>query len=108
MNSEMLKATATALVPLDGLSQRMPVGNFLASAVFQLFHFLHVFLLGHTFAPRWRGSRGRPLPVAGGGSPKLREIRSATTEQSEGKCATIFRGGQFKSLHLRRKETIEG
>ena len=44
----MLKATATALVPLDGLSQRMPVGTFLASTVFQLFHFLHVFLLGHT------------------------------------------------------------
>ena len=44
----MLKATATASVPLDSLSQRMPAGNFLVSAVFQLFHFLHVFLLGHT------------------------------------------------------------
>ena len=44
----MLKATATASVPLDSLSQRMPAGNFLVPAVFQLFHFLHVFLLGHT------------------------------------------------------------
>ena len=44
----MLKATATVSVPLDSLSQRMPAGNFLVSAVFQLFHFLHVFLLGHT------------------------------------------------------------
>ena len=44
----MLKATATASVLLDSLSQRMPAGNFLVSAVFQLFHFLHVFLLGHT------------------------------------------------------------
>lgn len=44
----MLKATATTSVPLDSLSQRMPAGNFLVSAVFQLFHFLHVFLLGHT------------------------------------------------------------
>ena len=44
----MLKATATASVPLDSLSQRMPAGNFLVPADFQLFHFLHVFLLGHT------------------------------------------------------------
>ena len=44
----MLKATATASVPLDSLSQRMPAGNFLVSAVFQLFHFLHAFLSGHT------------------------------------------------------------
>ena len=44
----MLKATATASVPLDSLSQRMPAGNFLVFAVFQLFHFLNVFLLGHT------------------------------------------------------------
>jgi len=48
MNSKMLKATATTSVPLDSLSQRMPAGNFLVSADFQLFHFLHVFLLGHT------------------------------------------------------------
>ena len=99
----MLKGTSTTSVFLDSLSQRMPAGNFLVSVAFPLFHFLHVFLLGHTFAPQWRGSRGRPLPVAGGGSPKLREIRSATTERSEGKCTTIFRGGQFKSLHLRRR-----
>ena len=44
----MLKAVATASVPLDSLSQRMPAGNFLVSVIFQLFHFLHVFLLGHT------------------------------------------------------------
>ena len=48
MNSKMLKATATTSVPLDSLSQRMPAGNFLVSADFLLFHFLHVFLLGHT------------------------------------------------------------
>ena len=69
----MLKGTSTTSVFLDSLSQRMPAGNFLVSVAFPLFHFLHVFLLGHTFAPQWRGSRGRPLPVAGGGSPKLRE-----------------------------------
>ena len=44
----MLKAAAIASVPLDSLSQRMSAGNFLVSADFQLFHFLHVFLLGHT------------------------------------------------------------
>ena len=48
MYSEMLKTTSTASVPLDSLSQRMPAGNFLVSAGFQPFHFLHVFLLGHT------------------------------------------------------------
>ena len=105
----MLKATATTSVPLDSLSQRMPAGNFLVSAAFQLFHFLHVFLLGHTFAPQWRGSRGRPLPVAGGGSPKLREIRSAWREQSEGQCTTIFRGGQFNpSISVMEKAIKNG
>ena len=44
----MPKATPTASVSLDSLSQRMPAENFLVSAVFQLFHFLHAFLLGHT------------------------------------------------------------
>ena len=44
----MLKATTTASVSLDSLSQRMSARNFLVFAVFQLFHFLHVFLLGHT------------------------------------------------------------
>ena len=44
----MLKATTAASVSLDSLSQRMSAGNFLVFAVFQLFHFLHVFLLGHT------------------------------------------------------------
>ena len=44
----MLKATTAASVSLDSLSQRMSAGNFLVFAVFQLSHFLHVFLLGHT------------------------------------------------------------
>ena len=35
----MLKATATASVPLDSLSQRMPAGNFLVSAGFSYFIF---------------------------------------------------------------------